>query len=193
LDRSGSMKGWKMVAARRALARMVDTLTARDRFTVYAFDDSIETPRTFGNNGLVPASDRNRFQAVEFLARIDSRGGTEMAWPLDLAVQQLANADPGRDRILVLVTDGQVGNEDQILNNIGPRVRNIRIFALGIDQAVNEAFLKRLATLGGGACDCVESEDRLDTIMDRVHRKIGTPVLTNLSVKPTDFRFDTDS
>src|SRR5262249_19788503 len=77
LDRSGSMKGWKMVAARRALARMVDTLTARDRFTVYAFDNSIETPGTFGSTGLVPASDRNRFQAVEFLARIDSRGGTE--------------------------------------------------------------------------------------------------------------------
>src|SRR4029079_11226965 len=78
LDRSGSMRGWKMVAARRALARMVDTLTERDCFTVYAFDDSIETPPAFGDSGLVPASDRNRFRAVEFLARIDSRGGTEI-------------------------------------------------------------------------------------------------------------------
>ena len=44
LDRSGSMGGWKMVAARRAMARMVDSLTDRDRFTVLAFDDRIETP-----------------------------------------------------------------------------------------------------------------------------------------------------
>ena len=29
LDRSGSMGGWKMVAARRAMARMIDTLTGR--------------------------------------------------------------------------------------------------------------------------------------------------------------------
>ncbi len=29
LDRSGSMGGWKMVAARRAAARIVDTLTPR--------------------------------------------------------------------------------------------------------------------------------------------------------------------
>src|SRR5262249_15194906 len=37
LDRSGSMGGWKIVAARRAIARMVDTLTERDRFLIYAF------------------------------------------------------------------------------------------------------------------------------------------------------------
>ncbi len=41
LDRSGSMMGWKMVAARRAAARIVDTLTATDRFAVIAFDDRV--------------------------------------------------------------------------------------------------------------------------------------------------------
>src|SRR5690606_2564818 len=44
LDRSGSMSGWKMVAARRAAARIVDTLTTADRFAVIAFDDRIEHP-----------------------------------------------------------------------------------------------------------------------------------------------------
>src|SRR5205807_5291316 len=83
LDRSGSMAGWKMVAARRALGRMVDTLTERDRFTVYAFDDVIETPPEAGGDGLMAATDRNRFRAVEFLAKIEARGGTEMARPLD--------------------------------------------------------------------------------------------------------------
>jgi len=45
LDRSGSMNGWKMVAARRTIARMVDSLVDADRFAVLAFDDGIETPR----------------------------------------------------------------------------------------------------------------------------------------------------
>src|SRR5262249_13339174 len=44
LDRSGSMRGWKMVAARRATARIVDTLTSADRFAVIAFDDRVEHP-----------------------------------------------------------------------------------------------------------------------------------------------------
>ena len=77
LDRSGSMGGWKMVAARRALARMVDTLTDHDRFTVLAFDDAIETPPGAGQ-ALVAATDRQRFQAVEFLA--GSRPAAARRW-----------------------------------------------------------------------------------------------------------------
>lgn len=188
LDRSGSMGGWKMVAARRALARMVDTLTAHDRFTVYAFDDRIEVPPAFQGHGLVPATDRNRFRAVEFLAKTEARGGTELARPLTQGVGQLAGQDPERDRILVLVTDGQVGNEDQILRSLGQGVRNLRIFTLGIDRAVNEAFLKRLASLGGGCCELVESEDRLDEVMDKVHRRIGTPVLSGLHLEASGLK-----
>ena len=85
LDRSGSMGGWKMVAARRAMARMVDSLTDRDRFTVLAFDDRIEAPPGFEGWSLAPATDRRRFQAAEFLNRVEARNGTEMAQPLDVA------------------------------------------------------------------------------------------------------------
>jgi len=190
LDRSGSMSGWKMVAARRALARMVDTLTDRDRFNVLAFDNSIETPPEFGGSALQPATDRNRFRAVEFLAKINARGGTEMAQPLDLAVRELTAQDNERDRIVVLVTDGQVGHEDQILRHIGDRIRNLRVFTLGIDRAVNEGFLKRLAGLGGGCCELVESEDRLDEVMDKVHRRMHSPVLTGLRLQPVGIRLE---
>src|SRR5262249_16762146 len=62
LDRSGSMGGWKMVVARRALARMVDTMCDRDRFLIYAFDDVIESPAGL-ESGLIAATDRNRFRA----------------------------------------------------------------------------------------------------------------------------------
>jgi Ca-activated chloride channel homolog len=51
LDRSGSMGGWKMVAARRAVARMVDSLTERDRFGLLAFDNLVETPPELGGSG----------------------------------------------------------------------------------------------------------------------------------------------
>jgi Ca-activated chloride channel homolog len=199
LDRSGSMAGWKMVAARRAVARMVDSLADRDRFLVLAFDNRIERPPTLGD-GLQAASDRARFQAVEFLSRLDARGGTEMAAPLTQGLDRLAGA-PGdepeagrqRDRVLVLVTDGQVGNEDQILRLLAPRLAGVRVYTVGVDTAVNEGFLKRLAGLGGGACELVESEDRLDAVMDRVHRRIGAPVVTDLRLEPSGLDADLDS
>ncbi|MGO9465024.1 MAG: VIT domain-containing protein [Isosphaeraceae bacterium] len=194
LDRSGSMAGWKMVAARRAMARMIDTLTAADRFLVLAFDDRIETP-PYGDSGLIPATDRNRYGSVEFLGKLESRGGTEIAEPLKLAVSRLSAAGRAgegdrarwleRDRILVLVTDGQVGNEDQVLGAIGSQLGGIRIFTLGIDQAVNEGFLRRLAERGsaGGSCELVESNERLDAVMESIHRRIATPVLTDVTLE----------
>lgn len=186
LDRSGSMEGWKMVAARRALTRMVDTLSASDRFNVLAFDDRIESPPSFPASCLVAATDRQRFRAVEFLAAIEARGGTAMAQPLCRAVDLLSSAadDADRDRVLVLITDGQVGNEDQVLRELAPRLQGIRVFTLGIDQAVNEAFLHRLAELGRGSCELVESEERLDEVMNGVHRRIGTPLVTGLQLEP---------
>jgi Ca-activated chloride channel family protein len=185
LDRSGSMSGWKIVAARRALARMIDTLTAADRFAVMAFDDTIESPSfASASAGLVAATDRNRFRTVEFLAKLEAGGGTEITEPLDRGVALLSTHTADRERILVLVTDGQVGNEDHVLRTLGGRLANIRVFTLGIDQAVNEGFLHRLAELGqgGGGCELVESEDRLDAVMDAIHRRIGAPVVSDMMI-----------
>jgi Ca-activated chloride channel family protein len=59
--------------------------------------------------------------------------------------------DLERDLVLVLLTDGQVGNEDQILRHIGD-LRGIRVHAIGIDRAVNAGFLGRLAQpVAGGS------------------------------------------
>ncbi|KAB8181489.1 VIT domain-containing protein [Microbispora catharanthi] len=209
LDRSGSMTGWKMVAARRAAARIVDTLTRHDRFAVLSFDSVVE--RAF-SGGLVDAGDRNRYRAVEHLSRLDARGGTEMLAPLQEALRLLDGHDvpapgaatgtvsgrwreddrPGesglsreqaRDRVLVLVTDGQVGNEDEILERIGARLHGVRVHTVGIDRAVNAGFLGRLALLGSGRCELVESEDRLDAAMEHIHRRIGSPLVTDVALK----------
>ncbi|MFI6596918.1 VIT domain-containing protein [Nonomuraea sp. NPDC050536] len=182
LDRSGSMSGWKMVAARRAAARIVDTLTAQDRFAVLTFDSEVE--RAF--EGLAEASDRNRYRAVEHLARVDARGGTELLDPMLQAIALLGDGGSARERVLVLVTDGQVGNEDQILERTGGALSAMRVHVVGIDRAVNAGFLGRLAGLGAGRCELVESEDRLDAAMEQIHRRIGAPLVTDLSLKGLD-------
>ncbi|MQY05923.1 VIT domain-containing protein [Actinomadura macrotermitis] len=188
LDRSGSMQGWKMVAARRAAARIADTLTGDDRFAVLSFDHVVERPRDLPA-GLHPGTDRNRFRAVEHLAAVDARGGTEMLAPLAEAASLLTDA--GRDRVLVLITDGQVGNEDQLLAELAPRLGGVRVHTVGIDRAVNAAFLRRLA--GGGSCELVESEDRLDEAMEGVHRRIGAPLATGLSLHADGLRVDPET
>ncbi|BCY07853.1 VIT domain-containing protein [Actinoplanes sp. L3-i22] len=185
LDRSGSMGGWKMVAARRAAARVIDTLTTADRFAVLTFDHQVERPDGL-EAGLNEATDRNRYRAVEHLARADARGGTELLSPLSTGLGLLADST-GRDRVLVLVTDGQVGNEDQIVHEVTPLIGGTRLHTIGIDRAVNAGFLGRLAALGAGRAELVESEDRLDEAMEHIHRRIGAPLVTGLSIAGDGF------
>jgi Ca-activated chloride channel homolog len=187
LDRSGSMGGWKMVAARRAAARIVDTLGTDDRFAVLAFDFETETPPDL-SDALVEATDRNRFRAVEFLAGLNARGGTEMLSPLRRATSLLREGGD-RERVLVLVTDGQIGNEDQILSELSPSLAGVRVHTVGIDRAVNAGFLQRLAG-PQGRCELVESEDRLDEAMHNIHRRIGSPLVTELQVTPDGLAMD---
>jgi Ca-activated chloride channel family protein len=189
LDRSGSMHGWKMAAARRAAARIVETLTPADRLVVLAFDNYVETSRELPS-GLTDATDRNRSRAVRHLSALEARGGTEMLPALQRAATALAGEDGQRDRVLVLVTDGQVGNEDQILQSLAPMLASIRVHTVGIDTAVNAAFLRRLATLTGGRCELVESEDRLDEAMRHIHHRIGTPLVTDLAVRSAGLEVD---
>lgn len=188
LDRSGSMQGWKMVAARRAAARIVDTLGDADRFAVLAFDHEVSGVDTLPD-GLVAATDRHRFRAVEHLAAMQARGGTELLAPLRRALTLLDGdtagdtaGDADRDRVLVLVTDGQVGNEDQLLREASGQLAGVRVHTVGVDRAVNAGFLGRLAAAGGGRCELVESEDRLDEAMDHIHRRIGAPLVTGIAL-----------
>lgn len=184
LDRSGSMSGWKMVAARRAVGRMIDTLLDHDCFTVLAFDNSNEYP-AHADKQLVAADDRNRWRALEWLGKVEARGGTEMGPAVEEAVRLVHAKPKGRQAVVVLITDGQVSAEDSILRSIkkAAGAHLPRIHTLGIDQAVNEGFLHRLADLGGGTCDLVESEDRLDDAMDHIHRGMGAPLLTGISLR----------
>ena len=194
LDRSGSMGGWKMVTARRAAARIVDTFTSADRFAVLTFDDRIDRPAGLPE-GLVEGSDKNRYRAVEHLSRVDARGGTEMLAPLRQALGLLqGDRERGaRDAILILVADGQVGNEDQLLRELSADLPCARVHAVGIDQAVNAGFLNRLAAVGGGRCELVESEDRLDEVMDAIHRRIGAPLAHSLALRADGLEIVEDS
>lgn len=181
IDRSGSMSGWKMVAARRAAARLIDTLTSRDRFCALAFDDRIERLLPETETDLVAATDHNRSNVTSALAQLEARGGTEIARPLVQALAMLRGTD-NRERCVVLVTDGQIGDESNVIRQITPGLGDAKVFTLGIDQAVNAAFLRRLAATGGGLCELVESEARLDAVMDKIHRRIGAPIVTNLAL-----------
>jgi Ca-activated chloride channel family protein len=139
------------------------------------------------------ASAKTRREAAAFLDGVKARGGTEMSAPLELGLDLVAGGYADREHIVVLVTDGQITNEADVLQALEGRLKNARVLAVGIDVAVNSAFLTRLATTSGGLCELVESEERLDDVMERIHLRLRAPLLTELALTLADVDEDRDA
>ncbi|MCA9214569.1 MAG: VWA domain-containing protein [Planctomycetales bacterium] len=185
LDHSGSMHGWKIVAARRALGRMIDTLHDHDHFGVIAFNH--ETNSLPGECSLLKASNANRWRALQWISQVSSSGGTELRRALEDALQQLSSdTQSRREKIVVIVTDGQIAGEDEVLRLLGTSsfAKELRAFTIGIDQAVNEGFLRRVADHFQGQCHLVESEQRLDESLESIKQSLDLPMLTQVQLEP---------
>ena len=203
LDRSGSMGGWKMVTARRAAGRIVDSLGPADRFALLAFDTAIDWFEPTGHRhaertihqqaaggGLVVATDAARYRATEWLAGIDARGGTDLDGALHAAFGLTAGSGrprgSGRHAVVLVVTDGHVADEDRLVHAVSAAAGRVRLHGVGIDQAVNAGLLDRISRAGRGHWDLVESEDRLDEVLAAARRRIREPVLRDVRLDGPD-------
>jgi Ca-activated chloride channel homolog len=176
LDTSGSMEGWKMLAARRAAAEIVENLAPRDRFALVTFS-------TFPVDGpfarMEPAYDEIKSKSASHLRRLQAGGGTEMLAAFRHAERHLSGPHP----TLLLITDGEVGDHDALVQWIQQRPQ-LRMFVIGIDESPSYGLLDRLATGSGGFCRVVESEQKLTEALHELHRAIGQPVLQELELLP---------
>lgn len=185
LDHSGSMEGIKMASAARACSMLLQTLGPRDRFAIAAFDDSATwmVPGDAAKQ-FVRADDAGIARGDAFLRTIAADGGTELGPALDEALTAVLKRreTAGRTPVVVILTDGEVGDESGILKVLQKKLGDARTFTVGIDTAVNSGFLKRLAALGGGTASFVTPGGDLEDALRGVGREIGQPLVTDLAI-----------
>ncbi len=193
VDRSGSMGGLKMVSAVRACALLLHTLGPRDRLAIQAFDTAIEWMRgNYQDPYFIPANFAGIQKGENYLRTIDARGGTELDKALSNGLGAISQRSQqiGRTATVVLLTDGEVSNESEILRRIQHQIGDARLFTVGIDTAVNSGLLKRIANLGGGTCTLVEPGNQLENALATISREIGQPLITELNVHNLEVRVD---
>lgn len=179
LDRSGSMDGWNMVAARQAAARIVESLTPEDSFGIIAFDTTNEH---FHRGRMCPADAFFKMKASEFLRKVEARGGTEVCAALQ-AAHAYFDRDNGRDAHILLITDGAVGNDAYVMQLAQA---GVRISTVGIGYAAREGLLTRIADASGGLSSLIPNEADLDNSLVDLHRRLGRPFWMGLSVAGSD-------
>jgi Ca-activated chloride channel family protein len=176
IDRSGSMAGQSMRAAREALQVALDDLNKDDFFNIIAFDDSTEA--LF--NASRPANATHIESARQFVRGLHANGGTEMRAALDMAFN---SADVDRLRQIVFITDGSVGYEDELLRRIDNRIGNSRLFTIGIGTAPNRFFLDKAAATGRGVSLSIASPADVQETISTLLSRLQHPVLTDLSLQ----------
>jgi len=176
LDTSSSMRGAPLDQAKRLISKMLLSLHPDDTFQIVRFDDRASAL------GPAPIANKpgNVALTLQWLAALEAGGATEMVTGIDAALA--VPHDPARLRIVALLTDGYVGNEDQILSRVVARLGDARLFCFGVGSAVNRYLLEELAALGRGTAQVVRSDEDAAAAVARFQRRIDAPVLTDLHI-----------
>lgn len=177
LDSSGSMSGAKWATAVRAVKGFLRGLGGLDTIRLVEFDSdwSELDPRA------LPFNQSTLDRADAWLDGLRADEGTEILRPLEAVLKRAR--DPERDRIVLLLTDGQVGNEDQVLEAVRVHGAGTRIHTLGIDYAVNDGMLRGIARRSGGTCLLMTPDEDVEGAILALTRRFTAPIATGIEVR----------
>jgi Ca-activated chloride channel family protein len=120
---------------------------------------------------------------------LEARGGTEMVPAMRAALND-DGSESNRVRQVVFLTDGAIGNEQQLFETITAMRGRSRIFMVGIGSAPNTYLMTRAAELGRGAFTHIGSVDQVEDRMRGLFAKLENPAVTGLTATFSDAKAD---
>ena len=161
IDRSTSMQGQKIEAAKEAARAAVELLGPNDKIGVIAFDS---VPEWICD--LRPCSDKEYIR--NRISRIQAVGGTQMVPALLAAQEELVRlGSSAKLKHVILLTDG----DDNIapggeLSDLASRMSTSRLTlsTVGVGSDVRREELEQMARSGGGRCYLVDDPSSIPQI-----------------------------
>lgn len=182
VDTSGSMGGVSIEQARASVARALRQLRPEDRFNIIEFDSN---HRSLFRRPM-PATRHHVQQALEFVRLLRASGGTEMLPALRAALTRAPAAGGLREeatlRQVVFITDGAVGNETALFEEIAALVGSSRLFTVGIGSAPNSWFMRKAAEFGRGSHTHIGNVNEVEEKMGALFEQLSSPVAVNLQI-----------
>lgn len=178
IDTSGSQMGAPLQQCQELMRHFIQGLNAQDTFAILDFSETTrklsETPLTY--------TPQNCKKALDYINQLQADGGTYLLNGLQ-TVLKFPASPPGRLRSIVLLTDGYIGNETQILAEVQDNLPvGQRLYSFGAGSSVNRFLLNRIAEIGRGISQIIRHDEPVQTAVDQFFRQINNPVLTNLQI-----------
>lgn len=176
IDTSSSMGGASIRQAKAALSLAVSSMAPWDKFNLLEFNSHAQALWSAPQQ----ASADNISDAMNFLNRLEAQGGTNIYAALDLAISTQRES---RDlQQIVFITDGAIGYEEQLLEELSARIGEARLFTVGIGSAPNSYFMVEAAKTGRGTFTHIASLEQVGTRMAHLLAQLAQPAITNLAL-----------
>jgi hypothetical protein len=176
VDRSGSMQGSSITEVRNALQLCLRSMVAGSRFDIVGFGSTFASlfggSRAYDDTSLAEAS--RHVEALEA-----NLGGTEIL-PALKAVLERPHA--GLPRQIVLLTDGEVTNADEVIALVARHAVDTRVFTFGIGAGASAYLVRGVARAANGASEFIAPGERAEAKILRQFTRVLAPALTDVRV-----------
>ncbi|MSU41118.1 MAG: VWA domain-containing protein [Pedosphaera sp.] len=177
VDRSGSMGGGNWEKAIEALHGCVGAISPKDRVAVTFFESSFQDFDTKP----IPAASLMADRRFREIVSMGVTGGTEMELALRHVLEKVERFSKGRPAALVLITDAQIGNEQEIVD-LMRKHPTLPMHCFGIGATLNDSLLLDLVRQQGGTFLALQPSEDVAGVVTRLGRTLRQPVLVNLQV-----------
>ncbi|PSB40538.1 trypsin, partial [filamentous cyanobacterium Phorm 6] len=117
-----------------------------------------------------------------YIDKLQANGGTELLNGIQ-AVMKFPAAPTERLRSIVLITDGYIGNENEVLAQVQQSLKpGNRLYSFGVGGSGNRFLLNRLAEVGRGTSQVIRQDEPSAEAAEKFFRQINNPVLTNIQI-----------
>jgi Ca-activated chloride channel family protein len=178
VDCSGSMDGDSITQAKKAVKIALKALPTDVHFNICRFGSTFN----FLFKTSQKYSETSVSQGLAFLkgTRADL-GGTEILAPLQHICTSTKRSNEAQ-RDIILLTDGEVGNEKQIFDLLKDQGRSLRVFSVGIGAGCNEYFIKGLARATEGASEFIFPGERIEPKVLSLFKKVNQTGLPEATI-----------
>ena len=170
LDCSGSMSGASISGLKVVAKKVVKNIREQNqghRIGIVPFDSA---PRQEFPIGEVTETTDN------FIDGLEADGGTKLGLALGKAENMLRAQDPTRNKVMLMVTDGDTEHGKNWYGN------GVRLIGVGIGVAVNDSRIVELTKRNLGVADFVYPGEDYGAVAGRLSGYLSGPVLRDVSV-----------
>ncbi|MEM6930359.1 MAG: VIT domain-containing protein, partial [Myxococcota bacterium] len=176
LDTSGSMNGRPLAQLKAITTALVDSLGPADQLEIVEFSNRVRRWK----RSPVLMTPHHRTQAKAFVAGLRASGGTDMHEGIRAALRPLRDE---ATRQVVLMSDGLIGFEGQILGHIlADLPPGCRVHTVGVGHAPNRTLTEGAARAGGGHEAIVGLDDAVDEAVRDLLARTDLPLLVDVEV-----------